>query len=107
MTILYPGDPGGDPAATVYSLRALADAIERLSIFAPGAELDGAPILTDWSLSVRPVAALVGNVTGHPVLGSRQVITSELFAIDPKGGWARTMSRFYVLGRHAGSKELN
>jgi hypothetical protein len=104
MTIMY---PAGDPAATVAALRGLADDLERMSMFKPGTELGAAPILTDWSLSVRPVAALVGNVTGHPVLGSRQVITSELFAIDPKGGWARTMSRFYVLGRHAGSKELN
>lgn len=95
MTIQYLGR--GDPAATAASLRALADDLERLTMFSPNAELDDAPVLEDWSLAIRPVPVLTGFAIGHPRLGSRDVVTTEIFAID-EDRWARSMSRFYRLG---------
>jgi hypothetical protein len=42
---------------------------------------------------------LAGTVRGHPLLGDRRlVVTTEIYAIDTIRGWARTYSRFYVLG---------
>lgn len=42
---------------------------------------------------------LWGEVTDHPVLGNASIHTSQLIAIDPAAGWARTASRWYRLGR--------
>jgi hypothetical protein len=62
-------------------------------------ELAGAPVLDNWALTVRLTSCLAGEVRGHPLLGDRRLIsTSEIFAIDPRGFWARTYSRFYALG---------
>lgn len=92
-----------DPLRTAALLRALADDLERLSMFVPSFEdLDGAPVLSEWRLGCRTANCLVGNVVGHPLLGDREVVTSELFAIDPPGRWARSASRFYRLGEAAG-----
>ncbi|MGX7743403.1 DUF6634 family protein [Rhodopseudomonas parapalustris] len=52
-----------------------------------------APVIT--SLGLR----LAGEVTDHPLLGSRKIITSQLWWVDPNARWARTLSRFYRLGR--------
>ena len=35
----------------------------------------------------------------HPLLGSTHITTSQLIAIAPEAGWARTASRWYRLGR--------
>jgi hypothetical protein len=99
MTVIF--SPDGDPAVTIASLRLLADDLERMSMFEPRAELDDAPLLEKWCVQRRPVIALAGLVSGHPLLGNRPVMTSELFAIDRKERWARTFSRFYRLGTAA------
>jgi hypothetical protein len=44
---------------------------------------------------------LIGQVTGHPRLGDRPVMTSPLWAADPASQWVRTTSRFYRLGEPA------
>jgi hypothetical protein len=41
---------------------------------------------------------LTGDVTGHPILGTAEVVTSRLCGIDASAGWARTLSRWYHLG---------
>lgn len=105
MSILYPC--GGDPTAMVGYLRALAADLEAMTMFAPRAELEGAPRLEDWSLVTRSAMALQGRVIGHPLLGNRHVVTSELFALDRSAGWARTLSRFYALGTPADFQEMN
>ncbi len=64
-----------------------------------------APRLHDWRfIQVAPRATvLVGTVVGHPRLGDRPwVQTSYLIGIDATHlKWARTLSRFYVLGEPA------
>jgi hypothetical protein len=104
MSIEFFGD--GDPAVTVAKLRALADDIERMTVFAPGDALRDAPSLDGWRLCLRPRPALAGHATDHPLLGSRRVVTSEIFAIDRRAGWVRTASRFYTIGRPAGRQEF-
>lgn len=106
MTIDFLGD--ADVVGTVVKLRALADDLERMTVFRPSFELEGAPSLDAWRLCPRPRPALMGWATGHPLLGSREVVTSEIFAIDRRAGWVRTLSRFYALGQPAGDiKETN
>ena len=72
----------------------------------PGpATLDRAPRLHDWSFrEMAPYCVvLIGTVVGHPRLGDRPLIqTSFLVGIDATHlKWARTLSRFYVLGEPA------
>ena len=88
---------GGDVAATVERLRALANDLERMTMFQPNRELEGSPQLARARLAVRPRPCLTGVVSGHPLLGSRHIVTSEIYAIDTKAGWARTFNRFYRL----------
>ncbi|TXN22867.1 DUF6634 family protein [Methylobacterium sp. WL9] len=67
-------------------------------------ELAAAPLLTHWRRTMVPVIepALIGRVTDHPQLaGQRTAVTSRLLLLDQTGGWARTLSRIYRLGRPA------
>jgi hypothetical protein len=106
MSIVFPC--GGDPAATVGYLRALAADLEAMAVFTPREELEDAPRLENWSIVTRPVTALKGLITGHPLLGDgRQAVTSEVYAIDASARWARTFSRFYALGARAADQETN
>lgn len=60
--------------------------------------LENAPLLEQWSFATIRRPCLIGGVTGHPLLGDlSRIQTSELFAIDPSAGWARTLSRYYRL----------
>jgi hypothetical protein len=98
MSLLY---PSGD-------LNEFAEALYRLERDVAHLRADGrptdemlvrAPILNHWVAAIAPAPCLVGSVSGHPRLGSRPLIhTSELYALDPIAGWARTWSRWYRLG---------
>jgi hypothetical protein len=86
-------------------LRALADDCTRLQHDTGfvSAQLPTAPLLERYvpvtsALGIR----LAGEVTGHPLLGARKIITSQVWFADPEGHWIRTLSRFYRLGRPAG-----
>ncbi len=105
MTIEFPG--GDDPVATAEKLRALADDIERMAMFTPTTELEDAPLLEGWNFALRTVPILDGHAVGHPILGSRAVCTSEIFAIDADFRWVRSFSRFYRLGTFAGQQETH
>ncbi len=99
MSIVFPSsqDDLSDIAAQA---RRLADALDRLAADRRPStpEMAGAPMLDAWSMGSRRVPALVGTVAGHrSIAEARLTITSELFAIDPRGRWARTWSRFYWL----------
>lgn len=93
--------------------RFLAEA-ERLEAFAsdlrlvahlgelPPERLSGAPLLENWRFFPVPAICLEGKVTGHPELTDNHVIrTSDVWLIAEDEHWARTVSRFYRLGRPA------
>ena len=93
-----------DVISTVATLRRLAEDLERMTMFRPRTELNGAPHIENWRFCTRATACLVGIVHDHPKLpGERTIVTSELFALDPlpERRWARTLNRFYVLGTPA------
>lgn len=63
--------------------------------------LTNAPLITDWKLHQRWSTCLTGSIIEHPLLGntSHGSITSQLWVIDEKNGFARTLSRYYRLGK--------
>lgn len=65
------------------------------------ADLAQAPVLSDWKAAISPGGHVMlwGEVTDHPLLGTASIHTSQLIAINPEAGWARTASRWYRLGR--------
>ncbi|WP_158282814.1 DUF6634 family protein [Aminobacter sp. AP02] len=71
----------------------------------PGQLAAEAPILDYWMIATRPVSHLVGLATGHPVLTGtdRLITTSDLVMVSHDQSWARTLSRWYRLGRPNGS----
>lgn len=60
-------------------------------------DMENAVVLRGSNLSTIMVPCLIGYAEDHPRLGSKIVTTSQLFSMDPKGKWARTLSRFYRL----------
>ena len=64
-------------------------------------DIADAPDLSDWQAAISPGGHVMlwGEVTNHPILGNSSIHTSQLIAIDPGAGWARTASRWYRLGR--------
>lgn len=65
------------------------------------ATLSDAPILDHWTPWVRPARCLAGYATDHPLLPGtgRPIVTSDLWVLAEDQGWARTLSRWYRLGR--------
>ncbi|MCO5081599.1 MAG: hypothetical protein M9955_08060 [Rhizobiaceae bacterium] len=62
------------------------------------------PFLDGWVMANRPIPCLVGLSSGHPRLfGTRRPIaTSDLWLMSADNSWARSLSRWYRLGRPAG-----
>jgi hypothetical protein len=87
-------------------LRCLADDLDRIAVGrAPTpADLEHAPLLVDWKLTLTLSGlSLIGFVAGHPLLGTKTIVTSPLWVLDRDLHWARTLSRFYRLGVRAGA----
>jgi hypothetical protein len=97
-----------DAAETYLRAQSLADDLRRLAAGdLPTAEdLACAPVITDWSVTLRPESCLVGVISGHPTIGlMRPGRTSGIFAMDAVNcAWVRTWSRYYKLGRQAGQE---
>ncbi|WP_051631366.1 DUF6634 family protein [Afifella pfennigii] len=63
-------------------------------------DLVDAPTIDRWAIAATTgTPALVGHVFGHPMLGTREVLTSPVIVVAPNEGFARTISRYYRLGR--------
>lgn len=62
-----------------------------------------APLLDRWHVSGRIIPYLAGLSTGHPLLPgqNRMIGTSDLWLMSDDRCWARTLSRWYRLGREA------
>ena len=61
------------------------------------------PVLDRWLLGNVLTPALVGLSTGHPALPgtNRPIATSQVLLMSADMSWARTLSRWYRLGRPA------
>lgn len=64
---------------------------------------DDAPLLDRWLLGNVLTPALVGLSSGHPALPgvNRAIATSQVLLMSDDMAWARTLSRWYRLGRPA------
>lgn len=65
----------------------------------PGPELADAPFLDNYAPTFRMAPCLTGMVQGHPSVNQPAVLTSNLWAYAPELGWARTLFRYYRLGK--------
>lgn len=66
----------------------------------PGStQLATAPLIDHWDFAARSELCLVGKMTGHPHCGGPMSATSGIWVWAPELGWARTLSRYYRLGR--------
>jgi hypothetical protein len=93
--------PQPDLRAVATRLRRLAEDLEAIHRDGrpPRGTLRDVPVISGWSLATHAVACLSGVVTGHPDIGEgRPAITSQLWALDRRRGYARTLNRFYRLG---------
>ena len=62
--------------------------------------LSKAPFLNDYRVIKRGIAALSGDVTGHPTISGNDapMVSSPLFVVLKEIPAARTLSRWYRLG---------
>ncbi|MTI42511.1 hypothetical protein JM93_03182 [Roseibium hamelinense] len=62
-----------------------------------------APFLNDYLVIKRGIAALSGDVSGHPIIPGNDapMVSSPLFIVLKDIGAARTLSRWYRLGDRA------
>lgn len=61
--------------------------------------LADAPLLQSYKFVVGPAYALGGIVSGHPrIADGREIVSSQLFFLDPERSVARTRNRWYRLG---------
>jgi hypothetical protein len=67
------------------------------------------PLLDRWILGNTLAPCLVGLSTGHPTLvgTNRAIATSNVWLMSDDMTWARTLSRWYRLGRPAERTNLN
>lgn len=104
-------EPDADFVHEMERLAALVADVERIHRGVPPEAMAGedAPILDRWILAGRMVPCLAGLSTGHPLLPgtSRPIGTSDLWLLSKDYGWARTLSRWYRLGRPAERSGLN
>jgi hypothetical protein len=64
-----------------------------------------APVLDNWQMAYRPEPCLVGTMHDHPhVTDGHLGMTSGVWLLAPTIGYARTLSRVYVLGRQLPSQ---
>lgn len=84
----------------------LAD-LKRLAAEGRPPDLSDAPLIDSYIVSAMPVTVLIGHITGHPHLSGAVSHTSQLVLAAPQEGWARTLSRYYRLGRPGGTGPPN
>jgi hypothetical protein len=104
-------EPSADFAGEMERMAALVADMESIHRGVPPQVMagDDAPILDRWVLAMRTVPCLAGLSTGHPELvGENRLIgTSDLWLLSKDHAWARTLSRWYRLGRPAENPGLN
>lgn len=92
-------------------LKALSADMERVleGILPEAIATEEPPLLDRWILGNRLSPCLVGLSTGHPTLvgANRAIATSNVWLMSDDMTWARTLSRWYRLGRPAERTSLN
>ena len=88
------------------ALQRLTDDILSVSSLGVDASaLAAAPILDEYAYVPQSSLALTGIVTGHPrILNGDRCMTTQVFYLDVELGIARTVNRWYRLGRPHGSE---
>ena len=84
----------------------LAD-LKRLTTDGRPPDLSDSPLIDHYIVSTTPVTVLVGHITGHPFVRGPVSHTSQVMVAAAEEGWARTLSRFYRLGRPGGTGPPN
>jgi hypothetical protein len=57
------------------------------------------PRLDQIAIAQKAIPCLAGIMTGHPSIeDGRHAVTSQVFYLDPERGYARTYSRWYIIG---------
>ena len=96
--------PGPVPEleSEIHRLRGLVQALADIRRgHHPGkAALASFPKIQNWQAIPRPDPCLTGTMFNHPTIADgRQGITTGLWVLAPAFGYARTVTRFYPLGR--------
>ena len=103
-------EQGPDFGRELKRLASLATDMEGIRNGIPPEQLAGgdAPILDRWMLGLKATPYLAGLSTGHPLLPgqNRMIGTSALWMMSEDRAWARTLSRWYRLGRPFGETDL-
>jgi hypothetical protein len=103
MTFIIDKDgPVPQLESEIHRLRGLVHALEGIRRGRhPGkAALAAFPKITSWRAISRPDPCLTGTMFNHPTIADgRQGITTGLWVLAPALGYARTVTRFYALGR--------
>lgn len=77
----------------------LADELERFAALGPGS-VHSETSISSWVLAKRAVPVLMGTMAGHPNIKTGNVgFTTELIYVDQSNNLARTINRWYRLGR--------
>ncbi len=100
MLIISPNGVDRDADVELRRLQALCSDLAKIAGgYQPVAELADAPFLDNYAGTFRMAPCLTGIIHGHPTVRGPAVLTSDLWVYAPELGWARTLNRFYRLGR--------
>lgn len=87
------------PAELIATYRRLADDLERFATLGPGS-VHSETSISSWVLAKRTVPVLMGAMAGHPNIKTGNIgFTTELVYVDQSNHLARTINRWYRLGR--------
>jgi hypothetical protein len=91
----------GDISYEIARLEGLVTDLEKLGsgIMPTAEELADAPLLNAYIRAERPVMCLVGLCDNHPRLNGPVVFTTDIWVIAEELGFARTLGRYYRLGK--------
>jgi hypothetical protein len=106
MLLFNEGRGAGEQlAAETARFRALLRDMERIleGVLPETLVSEEPPLLDRWLLGNMLTPALVGLSTGHPALPgiNRPIATSPVLLMSADMSWARSLSRWYRLGRPA------
>lgn len=99
MSSSSPAPQIATPEEVIAAYRQLANDLERVSLYGPGA-IGSTVTICDWVIAKRAVPILVGSVAGHPqIKAGNTAATTEIVFWDEHLRLARTVNRWYRLGR--------